>query len=370
MVTDWNCARKRFLQYEYAPPGFEKQVKGVVKSATSLELFLGQAIHDALAFIATIYQSGQTLDLDELCRTAGDQVSQAILQAGTGEVDNQMFAAEQSCLVQGIIRGFYRQVWPGLIAEYSEVLFIEQEMEYPHDGLVFMSKPDLILSGPSGVVYIEYKSTSSKKPEWINQWDTAVQLHSTVKAVEATTGIVVDQVIIQGLYKGYNAYNRQNSPFCYGYRKSGQPPFHTSQQSYEYKSGWTRFPVWEAPGGVKGWVEGMPPDLLADQYLTSPPIYVNNDLVNAFFTQRSIREHQIFDTMQWLGNLDTDQETKDELMAAVFPQKFDQCQPGFGRACEYRQICHGGLTDPLFSGGFVAREPHHQKELEMLGGSE
>lgn len=207
----------------------------------------------------------------------------------------------------------------------------------------------------------EFKSTSSKKAEWINSWDTAVQLHSSIKAVEQTMGQAPIDVILVGMYKGYISYGKQSSPFCYAYKKSGNPPFTQDQIEYAYKSGFKRYATWDLPGGVKKWVEEMPETILADQFPLTAPIFVNDDLIERFFKQRLIRETEIRDAMQRLAEYPDEEQL---ILDTHFQQKFDVCQPSFGWSCEYKKLCHSQVSDPL-SEGFQLREPHHLREAEM-----
>lgn len=355
VVTDWKCPRARYWGYEYGG-------KGIRKSSTSLELFTGITVHDCLATIATqhLTSDGQ-VDIEEIATLAFSAMKKQLLEANEGEVGADEFANEQACLTEGMLRGFYKHVWPRLLAQYPTIRYIEQEVEYKHDGLVFMSKPDLVMENSEGDwVYIEYKTTGTKKEEWINSWETAVQLHSAIKACEQTLGKAPNMVQIVGLYKGYQSYGKQSSPFCYAYMKKGNPPFSEDQIAYEYKAGLKRYPVWELEGGVKKWVDDMPETVLANQFPMSPPIFVNEDMVNSFFEQRAIREGEIAYAAK-----NVDDIPLNILLNEVFPQKFDQCIPPYGRACEFKKLCHGRCDDPLKE-GFDWRTPHHQLELEMF----
>lgn len=353
VTTDWKCPRSRYWQYEY-------KGKGIVGGGLQLYLYMGSAIHDGLSALA------RGVDIDLIADAARKQMIEALLAHSNGEVEEFAFANEQAALVEGIIRGFHKYVWPSLIARYPRVLHVEEEMLLEHDGLGFMSKPDLVLATEDGseVVYVEYKSTASKKDDWINSWSTAVQLHSTIRAVEATTGVKINSVIVQGLYKGYVSYGKQNSPFCYCYKRNGNPPFTQDAVAFEYKAGFKRFPVWELEGGVKGWIEGMPEDVLASQFPQTPPIFVKDDLIDAFFLQRTVREKEIALALDWLEATEGDEEAQKMVMSTSFPQKFSECQPGWGSPCGYRLLCHGPQRDPLDS-GFVWREPHHLAEMEQ-----
>ena len=329
-----------------------------------LELYLGTALHDGLAAIAAFYQRGEQVDINLIATTAQMQVYEAMMASRGDESDGEAidFANEQAALVEGLLRGFYKQAWPTLIAQFPQVIAVEQEMTYAHAGLTFMSKPDLILSNNSGDwAYVEYKSTSSKRPEWVNSWNTAVQIHSTIKAVEATLGTAPSTVIVQGLYKGYVSYGKQSSPFCYSYKRAGNPPFSRDEFRYDYAAGFRRFPVWEMEGGVASWVEGMSETLLSEQFPQTPPLYIKEDLVEAFFSQRAIREGEIRMALEMMKQEGVDSKI---VLDGSFPQNFAQCTPSFGKPCQFRQLCHSGAEDPL-SHGFTWREPHHTPEAEL-----
>lgn len=234
-VTDWKCQRARYYANEIYG-------RGISKSTTSLALFTGIVLHDSLAAIATYHQRGEVVPIDTIATLAFNQIYDNLSVVPEGEMissETEEFAKEQGSLTEGIIRGYFRHVWPRLLIQYPKIVAIEQEVEYKLEepktchhcsgssvetdengnneincpmcgglgsigGFIFMAKPDLILEDPSGEWhYIEFKSTSYKKDSWINSWDSAVQLHSSVKAVEETMGRAPVDVTIVGMYKGY-----------------------------------------------------------------------------------------------------------------------------------------------------------------------
>lgn len=368
-ATDWQCQRRRYWQYEY-------DGLGVVPESVALELHMGTIIHDSLAAIATQHSQDRKkmtspatgpVDIDQIAMAAQRAMYTSLMDAQAGESSYEagMFANEQAALVEGLIRGFYRSVWPKLVEQYPTIIAIEREMTFKiDDHLMFMSKPDLVMADRDGVwVYVEYKSTSSKREDWVNSWETAIQLHSTVKAVEAELGQAPASVQIVGLYKGYQSYGKQSSPFCYAYTRPANPPFIHATTSYEYKAGLKRAPVWEMDGGVKQWVHGMPDQLLTDQFPISPPIFVKESMVESFFKQRQLREHEISLAMGMLETADEEWQ-KTAILDASFQQKFDNCQPAWGRGCPYKQLCFGDSRDPL-SHGFEYRASHHQLERDQ-----
>lgn len=352
ITTDWTCPRKRYWNYEF-------DGKGIIKSSINQALHTGSVIHDALGAIATYHKEGVPVEIELIAQLAAGQMRKTLLEASEGEVNPEEYANEQAALVEGLLRGFYKHVWPRLISMYPEIVAIEKECEYKlNDEIIFMAKPDLILADAEGEWhYIEYKSTSSKKNEWIESWNTAVQLHSSVKAIEETMGKSPVDVTVVGLYKGYYSYGRQNSPLVYAYMKKGNPPFTQDVIAYEYKAGLRKYPVWEMDGGVTAWVNAMPETILAEQFPMTPPIMVDEDLVAAFFNQTVVRETEIsFGASASPLNL--------TVLDDIFPQRFDQCSPAYGFKCEFKKLCHSYVENPL-NEGFTYREPHHAQEMEQ-----
>jgi hypothetical protein len=351
-VSDWKCPRARYWNYEF-------DGTGLVKEGDSYALNFGTIMHEALGALAL---NGDPEAIFEKAATAirleclGDEeVPQA---------DDLEYANEQSALMEGLIRGFYRQVWPELRQRYPEVLLVEEDIDYLHDEeFHFLCKPDLVLGNPvtEEVVYVEYKTTSSKKTEWVNSWNTAIQIHATARAIGQHLGRPVTSIIVQGLYKGFESYGKQSSPFCYAYKKAGNPPFSEDQISYEYKAGLKRTPTWELEGGLRKWVENMPDAILQDQFPQTPPIYIREDLMDAFYRQRVARENEIAIASQLIKNSNNADSTI-AVLDLAFPQKFDQCTPSFGFPCTYKQLCFGHVADP-FEAGFAIRKPHHPVEL-------
>jgi hypothetical protein len=354
--------------------GNEWEGRGLAKSETNIYYFLGQALHDGLAAIAA------GVDIEELANAARIQVTSGLLP-GDDEYCSPAetaYAHEQAALVEGLLRGFHKVVWPRILEQY-DVVHVEKALVYRHNEqgkpdpngrFVFMSKPDLIVrSKLDGTLwYLEYKSTSSQREEWVNSWESAVQLHSGVRAIEQTLGEPATGVIVQGLYKGYASSGKQNSPFCYGYFKPGDPPFTRDRWSYTYVQGMKKYPIWEKPGGVKAWVESMPEALLAEQFPQVPPIFINESLVDAFFYQRAIREQQISNASLLIQG---DSEVfRDIRLADAFPQRFDKCQPSFGSPCQFKRLCFGPHPLNPEAEGYILRDNSHRKPFEELIASE
>lgn len=361
--NDWVCPRKRYWSHEFQGVGLETE-------GTPLNLFLGIVLHDGLAAIA----SG--VDIDAIANAAVEQVKQELLPQVENEADSDIWVMEQATLVEGLLRGFHYHQWPRIVAQYPEAVAIEREMLFKHgpEGygdtefgeFGFMTRQDhLRRDKEGGLWYFEYKSTSSNKEAWVNSWSTAVQLHSSVRALEQNLGEKVTGIIVQGLYKGYVSYGKLTSPFCYGYFKPGDPPFTTDKWSYEYKAGWKKYPTWERPGGVKEWIKGMSQESLSQQFPQTPPIFLNDQLIDAFFRQRAEREREISVASAALRRDDLDYGVRQVVMDTSFQQKFKECSPAWGDGgCAFKRLCHSRAGEDPLSNGFKLRDLSHRLVYE------
>jgi hypothetical protein len=360
VVADWQCPRRRYWNYEYGG-------RGIVGNDIQKALEEGIALHDALSEIAIQHRDKGAVDIDAIASKARQHTYEKILASMAGEAENVAmdYAGEQAALVEGIVRGFYRYQWPILISQYPTVMLVEQEITYEHGRVTQMSKPDLVLGNQETgeVWYIEYKSTSSKRPQWVNSWSTAIQLHATARGIEQFVHQPITGVIVQGLYKGYESYGKQSSPFCYAYTRGGNPPFTRPDVRYEYAAGYRRSATWLMEGGVKAWVAGMPEEILVNQFMQSAPIFINEEVLDRFLWQVESREVKIKDAVAKLTG-EENPAIIQEIMDEVFPQHFSECQPAWGGSCSYRQLCHGGVREPM-KVGFQWRESHHQSEREV-----
>lgn len=357
--ADWTCPRSRYYAYDFEG--------GIVKDNLTLELFIGTCLHDALAAIASQHTTG-TVNIIDIATKTGKLVLDTLLEYAGDVPDTSpdiLQAREQACLVEGLVYGFYKSVWPSLIKEYPDIVAFEKECIYPHDltgninkqgPFIFRAKPDLLLRGEAGLLYLELKSTSSKKVEWIESWKTAIQVHATAKAIEFTLGEPILGTIVQGMYKGFSSYGKFSSQLVYGYEKKGNPPFSKTIISTEYKPGFRKSPVWEMEGGATGWVDKLSQETMADQFPQTPLMFTNEDMATTFFRQRAIRESDIH----------PDSPFTPFSMDKLFPQSFKACKPAWGHACSYYNLCHTTAGQDPLNRGFILKDHEHEIAFEEL----
>lgn len=223
----------------------------------------------------------------------------------------------------------------------------------------------------------EYKTTGQRAEDWLKQWPKAVQVHSAIVAAEATLGLKLSGCIVQGISKGYKDHKTGSfrSPFCEGWRWLGGSEV-TYAYTYQRAKGWEKFAPADLEDGTAGWVEGMPRDLLDEQFPRTGPIFLRRDLADRFFAQLVERENEIRRAMIAIrdiaNSVGLDDAAKDariqHMMDAAFPMNFSACTGRYGKYdCPMLEACWTPTVNanPLASGLYKPREPHHDTEIAL-----
>ena len=362
--TDWTCERERFFLTEYGE-------RGIVRASTQKELDFGTDIHVALEELA------RRLSEADVVGDLAPRLYSKVLRRETERLGSER-ARELAAIAEGMFRGYCATVWPQVLQLYDIVAVEPECLRKLSPSLSFMSRPDLILRRKADGTfwYWEYKTTGQRAEDWLKQWPKAVQLHSGCLAAEETLGLKIEGCIVQGLSKGYEKDGHSRSPFCEGWRFLGGGTI-TFSYVYMRSKGWERFFAGEHPYGIAGWIEEMPQDLLEKQFFRTPPIYPRKDLVDQFFAQLVHREDAISSAktnIKLISESNRPDAAKaaliDRIMAGTFPMKFKACSGRYGKYdCPMLEACWNPrvASDPLGSGLYVPREPHHVPERQLLG---
>ena len=346
--ADWSCNRKRYW-------GYEKDGTGYTKNETTLPLLIGSGVHEAASFLA------KGTDVEEAVRMVVPGFRDDL--EGSGVAEANIF--EQAALVEGIIRGLDRYAIPSLEAEYPEVVMVEEPLEVEIDGVVFVGIVDLVRRAPDGrTIIIDYKTTSSNRTQWIDSWVLNPQVHVYADLYRRATGDPVEGMVIQGAYKGYHNYGKQNSIFCYGYERKAAPPFTNSSWTYEYQGGYRKSPVWTAKT-VKEWVDNMPIDVLTKQFPQTPVIFPVTQIADDFYSQEVKREEHL----NAFRRSEVRVPVTGRNLDVLFRKNLNACQPSFGAPCKYLNMCQLGSQPE--DEGFEPRELNdREKEVrdEANGG--
>jgi hypothetical protein len=278
-------------------------------------------------------------------------------------------------------------------------------------GPALMIRTDLLAQrrGASTLAYFEAKTTGWESDAWSERWETDPQLGLGTLDVEKKYGAEVTELYVLGLNKGARRKDKYDEPprkkqmsaLCYGYCRPGNPPLASDDwlPGYEWinEAGETkrasrqhkRRGVWELPqSDWPTWLAyhqqdpAMPPEEFWTRFL--PPTVL--DKVCFVLGPMNRQDHQIAAVRRAMAGEEARAQAAlwalyeaqergvawaspeyQALLDTHFPQSWE-CRP-FGKEhqCEFVGICHReiGWEDPLGTGRYVPRRPHHQPELDQ-----
>lgn len=292
----------------------------------------------------------------------------------TGE-ERECLRHEHANLVRGLVHALEVRVLPRVAAEYEIVAAEEERSRRVAPGIALRSTPDLILRAKDwalpGLGYLELKSTSFIGPGWFAQWQTNPQTWAGKVVLAEKHGEPLTWFQVQGLYKGSVREGVRSSVFCYGWRnvtpserlEPNPSRFFMGEVLYSFVGergrGWEKFPAHKFPGGVKAWVANMPGEVIDAQLPCTPPILIDDGLVEAWLRQEVLRQEEIAEGARLLnGTENLPEDVALTILDTTFKQSFNQCDPAVGRACAFKAVCHNPAVaaDPVGSGKYVWRK--------------
>lgn len=260
------------------------------------------------------------------------------------------------------------------------------------------------------LAYFEAKTTGWESDAWTEQWETDPQLGLGTLDLEARYGSAVDELYILTLSKGArrkdksdpDGRKKQQTSLCYGYRRPGNPPFTQDEwrPAYEWvdengevkrvSRAHRRAGVWELVESddptwqsylaqdremppEEYWVRTLPESVLDKVCFTLGPMNRQDHQIASVVAAMDAEEERWQSTLwtlyeaQTSGGLTWGDPAFQALLDRLVPQSWT-CRP-FGREhqCEFVPICHKeqGWQDPMGTGRYQPRLPHHRPELEQ-----
>lgn len=346
-----------------------------------------------------------------------------------GSTATEETIAEQATLISGLVWVLRLKFLPWLHSQYRVVAVERERLHFlscscgappldeaEHDrrgctGQALMLRTDLLAQRRGGqtLAYFECKTTGWESDAWAEQWETDPQLGLGTLDAEALWGAEVTELYIVGLSKGarrkdkYDPDERkkQLSPLCYGYCREANPPLMPEDwlPSYEWvnndgetkrasrahrrKGVWllgeSDWQTWRAYRGTdpemtpeEFWVRMLPNSLLDKVCFILGPMN-RQDQQLAMLMRAMQAEEDRWQAALWkLYELQVSGHTWG---SAVFQSELDRlipcswaCRP-FGKEhqCEFVPICHRhqGWDDPIGTGVYQPRLPHHAPELQQ-----
>ena len=294
-----------------------------------------------------------------------------------------------------------------------------QHEERDCEGMGLMCRPDfLILTRlTQELEYHEFKTTSMDSITFRDKWEVMIQMFAATLDAERRLQKHVQSIYIHGLIKGkregdYNpatgkrdgAY-RQSSIFCYGYRKPAMPPMEPEQWAgqYEWQDEWgknhrlgktfQKAGVWELPdhymaqapdmSKAEFWAKWLPPEARKKALIVLGPFSRQTLMVDHFLQEVKGDEERwqagLWELYECALNLQETAQTADYwtavwghpqfqgLMNKLFPRSYECRRYGGRNRCQFETPCffREGWADPIGSGFYIERRPHHRDELEQ-----
>ncbi len=333
--TDWECGQKRYW-YKHA------EGNGIVPSVQPEYFADGTILHAHLCDLVLGRKSAGDI-IDTIPLSEGDQLE-----------------LEKNLRLAGWLRGFEQFVLPVILERY-EIVNAEREcilaVSDGTDELHHAFTPDLEVRRKSDGILgmIDWKTTGSLSFGWAHKWPWQVQMHLNMAGMEQEYGEKCGFGLVLGLYKGYWGRGYTSHPYIYAYRS---PTGVWKDRGYK---GWDRVPSSEYPdGGVIGWVESLGQDGANKSFRWSDPIHYNPRLTKRLLADRLRREREIADYLDHGG---ADEGSPEH--ASIFEARYSKCTPQVGSECAYKSACWNATigADPLGSGQYVKRIPHHEIEV-------
>jgi len=413
------CARKRYLTYHAGPTGY-----GFVAARESLPLATGLAFHQGTELLDRYLLANDALPPDDVVRQTILQMQldyrEKCAKSGyQGILDSEVTAAtisEQCALLSGMVWTYQIQILPWLHTSYR-VLAVEEpkahflsctcgagpldlpfHVERDCQGIVLMQRQDLLAEHRSSrqLAYFEKKTTGWDSDAWAEQWETKPQLGLGTLDTARVYGREVTELFIIGLSKGPRRREQmdptgrklQMSPLCYGYLRAGNQPLSADDwlPAYQWQEdGQTRRASrahkrtaiaqlaqsdWPLLQSLQATYPGAPVEELWVRYclpasVTEKVCFILGPMNRQDRQLESLVRAMTSEEERWRDHLWYLYEHPDDptVLDRLIPQSW-ACRP-FGKEyqCEHHGICFGG-EDPITSGHFKPRVPHHRAEYE------
>jgi len=350
--TDETCGMKRWWYKDYLG-------SGIVPVEEAIYFKHGRELHADYAALV----SGASIE---------SLVRRALSDCLTKEPYPTQMELEQAWWHAGMVAAFGTFILPIWQANY-EPLMVEKELILDRAPLHVACTGDLAWIGRSGtsasgeVLVIDYKTVGWLSSGWVHHWPYAIQMQINPKAVEESLGVKVKATYVVGVQKPSIRDGKARSAYTYA---SVSPD--RQQWQVAWKSGWDLIGLWErgadpvaltlAPldtqvANVLSWATMLGASEAIASHPTSAPIMSNDRLLDLLIRQR-IRRESTLDQVKDACQTDLD------LREIHYESRFSHCRPTIGSACPYLAACHNAEVnqDPLKSGLYATRVPHHDAE--------
>lgn len=280
-------------------------------------------------------------------------------------------------------------------------------------GIGFQFRPDFILeyrARPGTLSYWEFKGASTGG--YGEDWETKMQFATAARGVQDRLGLPITEAWVVELIKGrregseYDPATKsrsgpliQNSSLCYWYRREGNPPMDQPdwQEAYEWQDetgknrrlgpAYKKAGLWTivqdmpeiAQAGIsiaEFAAKFIPRERLGRHVQVIGPLQVH-PVIFAEIDQEILAEErrwqaicwELYDTLTGEAGGDWTHPSYQAKLQELVPRNFSGCRRyGKRYECDKADLCHyrEGWMDPIGSGNYVLRVPHHEPELTQM----
>lgn len=160
----------------------------------------------------------------------------------------------------------------------------------------------------------------------------------------------------------------------YGWKREFRDEGTGSKRRLDYRT-WKAFNAWEQNGGVKAWIELLATgtiqpdagDCLTQQFVTPIPYMRQEDDLRDWYEQTVTQETRIALALKEVEEArEAGEMAYRSTLNRFFPQHRRSCD--WPSKCAFVDVCYGTNVrqDPVASGLFQPREPHHGPEMELV----
>ena len=270
-------------------------------------------------------------------------------------------------------------------------------------GIVQQGRPDWLIAHREThqPVYLQFKTKATASVSWELAWSHNMALLIDMEAASRRLGKSVREAFVHVLYKGYFGRDRnappearkyQHSPLCYGYYQAAVPPMREAQWASQYDyvgpdgkghklpKTFDKVPIWDESrellpvrpdaSRVETWVTR---EISQDQWagllnILGPFTREENDrrlqqAYRSFVAEEQTWQARVSYLRDTCGVTSVSSPSIDDIVPRSYA-----CTDWSGNPCVFLGICNGDVEadDPVGSGKFTIRTPHHQLEREAF----